>query len=68
MKNTKPQPQKEIVEKLPKNASFVENNNKYANTFINFKEPEILEYFTVTGKNANNPNKIIKETFLQKHN
>lgn len=55
---------KEYVDKLPKTASFVKNDNPNANTFIHFKEPEILEYFTVTGKNAIDSNKIIKETFL----
>jgi len=52
------------VDTIPRSASFVENNNEYANTFIHFKEPEVLQYFTVTGDNANKPNKIFKETFL----
>ena len=52
------------VDKLPKNASFIENNNPYANNFVYFSEPEILQYFTVTGKNSRKPNKILKEEFL----
>lgn len=60
-------PERKFVDKLPKNSSFVENNNPNANTFINFENPEVLVYFTVTGENTNTPNKIIKETFYQKH-
>lgn len=60
-------PEREYVEKLPKSASFIENENPYANNFITFENPEVLVYFTVTGNDANEPNKIIKETFYQKH-
>lgn len=56
----------EKVNKLPKNASFVQNNrnNPNANNFIYFRYPETLEYYTVTGENATKPNSIFKETFL----
>ena len=65
MQQTKPK--REYVEQLPRTASFVQNDNKHANTFVHFREPERLEYFTVTGDKAQEPNVIIKETFLQEH-
>jgi len=54
------------VNKLPKHANFVKSkrNNPNANNFIYFPYPEVLEYYTVTGDNANKPNKILKEEFL----
>jgi len=63
----KAKPKREYVEQLPQSATFVQNNNKHANTFITFSEPEKLEYFTVTGDKAQKPNIIIKETFLQEY-
>lgn len=56
----------EVVDRLPKRASFVANQNKHANNFIYFSEVEKLEYYTVTGDEANDPNKIIKEEFVAK--
>jgi len=54
------------INKLPKNASFIENNNPYANNFTCFKDTETIQYFTVTGKNSTKPNKILREEFLLK--
>ena len=56
----------EVVDRLPKGASFIDNDNEHANNFTYFSEPEVLEYYTVTGSEANDPNKIIKEVFVAK--
>jgi len=56
----------EVVDELPKGASFVDNENEHANNFTYFSEPEVLVYYTVTGSEANDPNKIIKEEFVAK--
>lgn len=56
----------EVVDRLPKGASFVANQNEHANTFVYFSGVEELEYYTVTGDEANDPNKIIKEEFVAK--
>lgn len=54
----------ETVNKLPDRARYVQGNNPNANNFVYFPYPETLEYYTVTGSNANKPNQIFKETFL----
>jgi len=56
----------EVVNELPKGASFIDNENEHANNFTYFSEPEVLVYYTVTGSEANDPNKIIKEEFVAK--
>lgn len=66
MKHSKPK--REFVETIPKTASYVENDNPNANNFVWFEQPEKIVWFTVTGNDAMEPNKIIKETFVQVHN
>lgn len=56
----------EVVDRLPKGASFIDNQNEHANNFTYFSKPEALVYYTVTGSEANDPNKIIKEEFVAK--
>ena len=55
----------ETVDSLPEDVHLLKNSNEHANNFVRFKEVGVLEYYTVTGDNANKPNEIVKETFVR---